>query len=120
MSDLELTEDHTLRYRCKTINKIKHQTSVFSPRPASPGGMLTDENHPDEAWDAEFKRTTINSIKKSKEGWRDSSVVRSTDCSSRSPEFNSQQPHGGSQPSVIGSNRILLVCLRAVMVHSHT
>jgi hypothetical protein len=28
-------------------------------------------------------------------GWRDGSVVKSTDCSSRSPEFKSQQPHGG-------------------------
>jgi len=37
-----------------------------------------------------------------KGGWRDGSVVKSTDCSSRGPEFNSQQPHGGSQPSVIG------------------
>ena len=33
-------------------------------------------------------------------GWRDGSAVKSTDCSSRGPEFNSQQPHGGSQPSV--------------------
>jgi hypothetical protein len=30
-------------------------------------------------------------------------VVKSTDCSSRGPEFKSQQPHGGSQPSVKGS-----------------
>jgi hypothetical protein len=29
--------------------------------------------------------------------------VKSTDCSSRGPEFNSQQPHGGSHPSVMGS-----------------
>jgi hypothetical protein len=36
------------------------------------------------------------------EGWRDGSVVKSTDCSSRGPEYKSQQPHGGSQPSVIG------------------
>ena len=36
-------------------------------------------------------------------GWRDGSVVRSTDCSLRGSEFNSQQPHGGSQPSVMGS-----------------
>jgi len=36
--------------------------------------------------------------------WRDGSVVKSTDCSSRGPEFNSQQPHGGSQPSVMGSD----------------
>ena len=28
-------------------------------------------------------------------------MVKSTDCSSRGPEFNSQQPHGGSQPSVM-------------------
>ena len=33
-------------------------------------------------------------------GELDGSVVKSTDCSSRGPEFNSQQPHGGSQPSV--------------------
>ena len=31
-------------------------------------------------------------------GWRDGSVVKSTNCSSRGPQFNSQQPHGGSQP----------------------
>ena len=31
-------------------------------------------------------------------GWRNGSVVKST---SRGPEFKSQQPHGGSQPSVI-------------------
>jgi hypothetical protein len=41
-----------------------------------------------------------------KEGWRDSSVVKSTGCSSRGPEFNSQQPHGGSQPSVMGSDTL--------------
>jgi hypothetical protein len=35
--------------------------------------------------------------------WKDGSVVRSIDCSSRGPEFKSQQPHGGSQPSVMGS-----------------
>jgi hypothetical protein len=37
-------------------------------------------------------------------GWRDGSPVKSTDCSSRGPEFNSQQPHGGSQPTVMGSD----------------
>jgi len=37
-------------------------------------------------------------------GWRDGSVVKSTDCSSRGPEFNSQQPHSISQPSVMGSD----------------
>jgi hypothetical protein len=35
-------------------------------------------------------------------GWRDGSQL--TGYSSRSPEFNSQQPHGGSQPSVMESD----------------
>jgi hypothetical protein len=38
--------------------------------------------------------------------WRDGSVVKSTDCFSRGPQFNAQQPHGGSQPSVTGSNAL--------------
>jgi hypothetical protein len=34
--------------------------------------------------------------------WRDGcSVVKSTGCSSRGTKFNSQQPHGGLQLSVI-------------------
>ena len=37
-------------------------------------------------------------------GWRDGSAVKSTYCSSRVPEFNSQQAHGGSQPSVMRSD----------------
>jgi hypothetical protein len=39
-------------------------------------------------------------------GWRDGSAVKSTDCSSRGLEFKSQQPHGGSQPHVIGSDAL--------------
>jgi hypothetical protein len=38
-------------------------------------------------------------------GWRDA-VVKSTDCSSRGPEFKSGQRHGGSQPSVLGSDAL--------------
>jgi hypothetical protein len=30
-------------------------------------------------------------------------VDKSPDCASRGHEFNSQQPHGGSQPSEMGS-----------------
>jgi len=41
-----------------------------------------------------------------KQGCRDGSAVRGTDCPSRGPEFNSQQPHGGSQPSVMGSDAL--------------
>jgi hypothetical protein len=39
-------------------------------------------------------------------GWRDSSEVKSTDCFSRGPEFKFQQPHGGSQPSRMGSDAL--------------
>jgi hypothetical protein len=39
-------------------------------------------------------------------GWRDGTGVKSTDCSSRGPGFNSQQPHGGSQASVMGSDAL--------------
>ena len=38
--------------------------------------------------------------------WRDGSVVESIDCFSEGPEFNSQQPYGGSQPSVMGSDAL--------------
>ena len=31
---------------------------------------------------------------------------KGTDCSSRGPEFKSQQPHGGSQPSVMRSDAL--------------
>jgi hypothetical protein len=37
-------------------------------------------------------------------GWRNGLVIKSTDCSSRGPEFNSQHPHGGSHPSVMGTD----------------
>jgi len=39
-------------------------------------------------------------------GWRDGLEVKSTECSSIGPEFNSQQPHGGSQPSVMRSDAL--------------
>jgi hypothetical protein len=57
---------------------------------------------------------------KEKEGWRDGSAVKSTDCSSRGPEFNSQQPHGGSQPSMMGIRCPSLVCLEIATMYSHT
>jgi hypothetical protein len=39
-------------------------------------------------------------------GWRDGSAVKSTDCSSEGHEFKSQQPHDGSQPSVMRSDAL--------------
>ena len=45
--------------------------------------------------------------KKKKRGdWRDGSVVKSSNCSSKGLEFKSQQPHGGSQPSVMRSDAL--------------
>jgi hypothetical protein len=44
-------------------------------------------------------------------------VVKNTDCSSEGPEFKSQQPHGGSQPSVMRSDPPLLVCLKTATVY---
>jgi hypothetical protein len=38
---------------------------------------------------------TTTKKKKKNRGWRDGSAVKSTECSSRGPEFNSQEPHGG-------------------------
>jgi hypothetical protein len=53
------------------------------------------------------KSKTKNKTKQNKKkGWRDGSVVNNTDCSSGSPEFKSQQPHGGSQPSVTRSDSL--------------
>jgi hypothetical protein len=37
-------------------------------------------------------------------GWRDGSEDKSTYCSSKGLEFKSQQPHGGSQPSITKSD----------------
>ena len=45
-------------------------------------------------------------LEKVDKGWRDGSAVKRTDCSSRGPEFKSQQPPGGSQPSVMESDAL--------------
>ena len=37
------------------------------------------------------------------QGWR-GSAVKSTDCSSKGPEFKFQQPHGGLQPPLMRSD----------------
>jgi hypothetical protein len=52
-------------------------------------------------------RETISKTKtKTFRSLGDGSAVKNTGCSSRGPEFNSQQPHGGSQPSVMGSDAL--------------
>jgi hypothetical protein len=54
----------------------------------------------------DVRRAIVYSTRKTNTGWRDGSAVKSTDCSSEGPEFKSQQPHGGSQPSIMGSNTL--------------
>jgi hypothetical protein len=43
-------------------------------------------------------------LKTKQKGWRDGSAGKSTHCSFQGPEFKSQQPHGGSQPSEMRSD----------------
>jgi hypothetical protein len=50
--------------------------------------------------------TSFSPFKNSIEGWRDGSVIKSTECSSKGPEFKSQEPHGGSQPLVMRSDAL--------------
>jgi hypothetical protein len=61
-------------------------------------------------------RETVSEKKEKKEGRKDGrkeeergekrGLERCTDCSSRGPEFHFQQPHGGSQPSVMESDAL--------------
>jgi hypothetical protein len=51
------------------------------------------------------------------ECWRDGSAVKSTDCSSEGPQFKSQQPHGGLQPSAMRSDAFFLGYLKTAAVH---
>jgi hypothetical protein len=57
---------------------------------------------------------------KVKEGsWKDGSVAKSTGGSSRGPEFNSQQPHGGSQPSIMNSDAFFWHAVDMKIEHSY-
>jgi hypothetical protein len=47
-----------------------------------------------------------NVLKKESKDWRDDSAVKSIECTSLGPEFNSLEPHGGSQPCVKGSGAL--------------
>jgi hypothetical protein len=55
----------------------------------------------------QLRKDANNFIKIGKgKGCRDGSVVKSTDYFSEGPEFKSQQPHGGSQPSSMRSGAL--------------
>ena len=72
----------------RTISKQVHFPQILSfPLPLVGGGLEGRLKH----------------LKPIFKDWWDDSVVRSTDCSSKGPEFKSQQTRGSSQPSVMGS-----------------
>ena len=48
---------------------------------------------------------------------RDGSMVKSTVCSSRGHEFNSQQPHGGSQQTITGSDALFWCVSNNVLIY---
>lgn len=50
-----------------------------------------------------FLAKSLPRVKKKLWEWRDHSVIKGTGCSSRGREFNSQQPHGDSKSSIMGS-----------------
>jgi hypothetical protein len=57
-----------------------------------------------------FRATQRNPVlenqERERESWQDGSTGKSTDCSSKGPEFKSQQPHGGSQPPIMRSDAL--------------
>jgi hypothetical protein len=102
------------------VLKLKHFSSAGAPSPALPevlssipSNHMMAHNHllwnlmPSSGVSEESNGVLIYIKKKNLGGWRDGSEVKSTDCSSEGPEFKSQQPHGGSQPSVMRSGALL-------------
>jgi hypothetical protein len=92
---------------------------ILAPRRQRQADLLSSKL----AWSSVSSRTVRATqrnlfLKYKKEGWRDGSVVKSTNCSSKGPEFKSQQPHGGSQPSVMITES-LLGCLKTATVYLH-
>ena len=92
------------KYKVQSIQSLKllsllfYLTFFFFP-------TQTQFSHFPVFWTGEKKSLTL-SQKNQKRGWQDGSVVKSADYSSEGPEFKSQQPRGGSQPSVMKSDAL--------------
>jgi hypothetical protein len=80
----------------KTIFEFKYILLLSFPSPV-PLDHLPTPTHPTFKF---FPKRNKDS------GWRDGSAIKSTECSSEGPEFESQQPHGGSQPSIMRSDAL--------------
>ena len=58
-------------------------------------------------WTQKFRASLLNTLRSYLLGAGEMAQwVRAPDCSSEGPEFKSQQPHGGSQPSVTRSDAL--------------
>jgi hypothetical protein len=55
----------------------------------------------------QLQNVDLNIKRKPTGAWRNGSEVESSGCSSRGPEFNSQQLHDGSYPSIMRSSALL-------------
>ena len=90
---------------------VLDDTVFYFPKPYTLDRRLKDvlEANVDESYylsDEKIQSIIEHCERKQAEGWRDGTAVKSTDCSYKDPEFNSQQLHGGSQPSVVESNAL--------------
>jgi hypothetical protein len=59
-------------------------------------------------------------IEKRRAGEMTQRLIVLTGCSSRGPEFNSQQPHGGLQPSIMGPDALFWHIGHMCMYRSYT
>jgi hypothetical protein len=90
-----------------TVNKTKRAPTdwerIFT-NPKSDRGLISNIYKELKKVDS---RKSNNPIKKWGSGAGEiAQWVRAPDCSSEGPEFKSQQPHGGSQPSVLRSDAL--------------
>ena len=82
------------------LNKIKAFVSLFHLIEKLGDTQLLV--HRIREYDSKSATINLNSFR----DWGDGSAVKSTGCSSRGPGFKSQQPHCGSQPSVMRSKAL--------------
>jgi hypothetical protein len=89
---------YAAEYRVTTV-----ATCGYCIRSSRVGGLKQHISNVLKSWRSEVQSQFSPRWNQIVGGWRDGSVVKITDCSSEGPEFSSQQPHGGSQPSVMRS-----------------
>ena len=91
------THTHTYIFFTNYTSQTRHLDIIFSLF-----FLLNDRSN--KSW-----RLVNSTFKNWNLGWRDGSEGKSTDCSSKGPEFKSQKSHGGSQPSLMRSDALFWV-----------